>query len=298
MQLESFLNFLRFEKRYSQHTIISYQTDLEQFSSYLDKTYKDKTSDPSIGASEVSHFYIRSWMGQMVEEGMSPRSINRKISALKSFYKFLIKRGEVEKNPTLKIVSPKTSKRLPAYVEQDKMENLFSGIEFATDFPGIRDRILLELLYSTGMRRAELMNLRQTDLDFGHRYLKVLGKGNKERLIPFDHKLKDNLQAYLKDVNQLFPHTEWLIVNDKGEKMAPETVYRTVKKYLSMVTTLDKRSPHILRHSFATHLSNNGADLNAIKELLGHSSLAATQVYTHNNIEKLKDIFKQSHPKA
>ena len=292
MQLESFLNFLRYEKRYSQHTIISYQNDLEQFAAYIDKTFETQQ------ASEVSHFYIRSWMAQLSDNGIQPRSINRKLSALKSFYKFLMKRGEAEKNPTLKIVSPKTSKRLPAYVEQDKMENLFAGIEFAADFAGMRDRIMLELLYSTGMRRAELMNLRQADIDFGHRYLKVLGKGNKERLIPFDRKLQDNLQAYLKEAGHLYPHCEWLLINDKGEKMSPEAIYRTVKKYLSMVTTLDKRSPHVLRHSFATHLSNNGADLNAIKELLGHSSLAATQVYTHNNIEKLKDIFKQSHPKA
>lgn len=292
MQLEGFLNFLRYEKRYSQHTIISYQNDLSQFSDFIHKTFEVQK------ASEVSHFYIRSWMAALSEAGIGPRSINRKLSALKSYYKFLMKRGEVEKNPTIKIVSPKTSKRLPAYVEQDKMEDLFSGIEFAPDFTGLRDRLLMELLYSTGMRRAELMNLRQTDLDFGYRYLKVLGKGNKERLIPFDRKLQDNLKAYLEEVSRLFPHTEWLLVNDKGDKMAPELVYRTVKKYLSMVTTLDKRSPHVLRHSFATHLSNNGADLNAIKELLGHSSLAATQVYTHNNIEKLKDIFKQSHPKA
>ncbi|MDX2001081.1 MAG: tyrosine-type recombinase/integrase [Chitinophagales bacterium] len=292
MHLESFLNYLRFEKRYSPHTLLSYQNDLEQFSLFLSSTFE------IADAKDVSHTYIRSWMASLMEDGITPRSINRKLSALKSYYKFLIKRGEVLKDPTLKIVSPKTKKRLPTYVEEEKMQQLFFGIEFEEGFSGSRDKMLLELLYGTGMRRAELMNLKLTDINLGQKLIKVLGKGNKERLIPYNTQLEESLKGYLEQLHLTFPTCEWLICNDKGGKMMPEAIYRTVKKYLSMVTTIEKRSPHVLRHTFATHLSNNGAELNAVKELLGHSSLAATQVYTHNNIDKLKDIFKQSHPKA
>lgn len=292
MLIENFLNYLRFEKRYSQHTLVSYQNDLTQFNDFIKQTFDTDN------VSEVSHLYIRSWMVSLSEAGITARSINRKLSAIKSYYKFLIKRGVVEKNPTIKIVSPKTSKRLPAYVEGNNMQQLFNQVQFGEGFPALRDRLLLEVLYSTGMRRSELINLKVQDIDFGHRYVKVLGKGNKERLIPFDKGLESSIELYLNVKDKLYEGSEWLLVDDKGNKMPPEFVYRTVRKYLDAVTTIEKRSPHVLRHTFATHLSNNGADLNAIKELLGHSSLAATQVYTHNNIEKLKDIFKQSHPKA
>ena len=292
MLLENFLNYLRYEKRYSPHTLLSYENDLTQFYQYLKETFEVDN------ISEVSHFQIRSWMASMSDAGITPRSINRKLSSLKSYYKFLLKRGDAKKNPTIKIVPPRTSKRLPAYIEGTNMDMLFEKGDFGEGFASFRDRLMLEIFYCTGMRRSELINLKPQDIDFGHGYVKVVGKGNKERLIPFDKVLEKSINTYLVEKDREFPGSEWLLVTNKGEKMPPEFVYKTVRKYLDVTTTIEKRSPHVLRHTFATHLSNAGADLNAIKELLGHSSLAATQVYTHNNIEKLKDIHKQSHPKA
>ena len=232
---------------------------------------------------------------------MSPKSINRKLSTLKSLFQFLLKKEKIEIDPMLKVVSPKTGKRLPAFVEEQKMDSLLEDITFPEGFKGLRDKLVLEILYQTGIRRSELIHLQISDIDFQNQLIKVLGKGNKERLIPINRQLRLLINDYLALRKTTFPdllEIGQLMLTDKGKPMYPKFVYNLVKKYLSYVTTQEHRSPHILRHSFATHLSNNGADLNAIKELLGHSSLAATQIYTHNTIDRLKEIYQQAHPKA
>lgn len=294
MNISSFIQYLQFEKRCSAHTITAYQNDLIQFFSFLEKQYEIKD------ISTVCYQQIRSWTVQMMNEKISASSINRKLSTLKTYFKFLIKKGEIEKNPMQKVISPKTAKRLPVFVDEKSTENLFQQINFGEGFSGLRDKLILEILYATGMRRAELMGLTNRSVDLKSCQLKVLGKGNKERIIPFENHLQILIKQYNSEKNKTFEimNHDFLLVTDDGEKMYPQFVYRTVKKYLSLITTVEKKSPHILRHTFATHLLNNGAEINAIKELLGHASLAATQVYTHNTIDKLKEIYKQAHPKA
>jgi len=290
-QKEFFLNYLRFEKRYSQHTIISYQNDLEQFLSFL------VTDFDTPGLREVTPSIVRTWLAGLKEtEKLTAKSINRKISTLKSFFKFLMREGIVETTPMSIINAPKVNKRLPVYVEEKDIKTLFEHVEFTDDWKGRTEKLVLELFYNTGMRVSELINLKASQLDGSYNHIKVLGKGNKERIIPVNKALMETLQRYIgeKPINA----AENIFVNEKGKQLYAKEVYNLVKKHLSLVTTINKKSPHILRHSFATHLTNNGADLNAVKELLGHSSLAATQVYTHNNIEKLKAVFKKAHPKA
>jgi len=298
-----FIDYIQYEKRYSPHTVSAYRNDLDQFYSFLKLQY-DVTD-----IRDVTHPMIRSWLVLLMENKISPRSVNRKLTTLKSFYKFLLREGRVSVNPMRKIISPKTSKKLPSFVEREKMEMLFERINFGEGFPALRDRLILEILYATGMRLSELIHLKETDIDFHQSTLKVLGKRNKERLIPFSNKFADLLNNYLLGKKSFFetavfskppakPDEFWLLVTDKGLKAYPRFIYRIVTKYLSQVTTLQKISPHVLRHTFATHLLNNGAELNAVKELLGHANLSATQVYTHNTIEKLKTIYKQAHPKA
>ena len=291
--LQSFLSYIEYEKRYSKHTLESYKNDLEQFSKFLVKN--DNGSIVS-----ASHINIRNWIVSMMEQKITARSINRKISALKSFYKFLMKRGEIKKSPLSKVQSPKTSKRLPVFVELPGIEKLLQQIKFPEDYEGLRDKMVIELFYGTGMRRNELINLRETDVDTYNAQIKVLGKGNKERIIPIHPDLRVSIKNFIAEKKKLVESQEdnFLIVDEQGRKIKPHLVYALVKKYLGMVTTVDKKSPHVLRHTFATHLMNNGADINAVKELLGHSSLAATQVYTHNTIDKLKEIYRQAHPKA
>jgi integrase/recombinase XerC len=231
----------------------------------------------------------------------SARTVNRKITTLKSYFKFLIREGTVTENPMNRVVAPKTSKRLPVFVEQESMNDLFDKIEFGEGYPGVRDRMIMELFYATGMRLSELVNLKDEDLDLYKNVLKVTGKRNKQRIIPFSGNLSGLLKGYLELKGKTFPADEQnthLFVTNKGEKLYPKLVYRMVHHYLNLVTTISKRSPHVIRHTFATHMLNNGADLNAIKEILGHANLAATQVYTHNTIEKLKSIYKQAHPRA
>ena len=294
MDYTVFIKYLSLEKRFSAHTTKAYQSDLEQFFAYLKDTY----SLTSI--SEVRHFHIRAWIVELMQNKIKPRSINRKLSTLKSYFKFLKKRKNLQENPMLKVIAPKVGKRLPVVVKEIEMGELFNKINFGEGYEAVRDEMIMELLYSTGMRRSELMQLTPNNIDFYNRQVKVLGKGNKERLIPFAKPLADRLTNYLevrKDEFAAAPDAP-LFFTGKGKPLYPKLVYNIVKKYLSQVTTVEQRSPHVLRHSFATHLSNNGADLNAIKELLGHSSLAATQVYTHNSIEKLKKIYQQAHPKA
>ena len=291
MHTDSFFSYLKHEKRYSANTIISYKNYISQFFSFLKKTYGVEE------VSVVSHMHLRSWMAAMMEEKITARSVNRKISSLRTYFRFLLRKGAVEKDPTVKIVTPKISKRLPVYVEEADTQKLFEEIEFRDGFPGKRDKLILEILYATGMRLSELVNLKESQINRSRGEVKVIGKGNKERIIPVDQKLLGIIEEYISEKKQIALN-EFLIVTDEGKKAYPKLVYRVVRKYLEQVTTVDKKSPHTMRHTFATQLLNSGADLNAVKELLGHASLAATQVYTHNSIEKLKDIYKQAHPKA
>lgn len=289
---QSFLNYLKFEKRYSQHTILSYQNDLTAFFDYIHAQYGE------VPPGELSHLYIRSWLASLKEKGMTAKSINRKISCLRSFFKYGIKTGGLVQSPMAKIVAPKNEKRLPQFVATKDISTLFAHVEFPNSWKGKTDRLLLLLFYHTGMRLSELLTLKEKNIDFSNSALKVLGKGNKERIIPVGEELLSNIQNYVSEKKVLASVlTECLLVSEKGVPLAPRSIYASVKTYLSLVTTIDKRSPHILRHTFATHLSNNGADLNAVKELLGHSSLAATQVYTHNTIDKLRNIYKNAHPR-
>lgn len=295
MKYDLFLAYLQFEKRFSSHTIKAYQTDLVQFNAFLQETYAIKQTNA------IDHQHIRAWIIQLLEKQLTPRSINRKLSTLKSFFQFLMKKGKLEKNPMLKVIAPKVGKRLPAFVEEAPLKELLEDVPFGDDFIGIRDRLIMDLFYQTGIRRSELIQLQIADIDFQGQAIKVLGKGNKERLIPINRDLRLQIEKYLALRKTTFPNIlelGQLFLTKKGKPLYPKLVYNLVKGYLSIVTTQEARSPHILRHSFATHLSNNGADLNAIKELLGHSSLAATQVYTHNSIERLKQIYQQAHPKA
>lgn len=293
-QVNSFIEYLKFEKRYSQHTIISYQTDLEQFSAFLASQY----DSPALSA--ITAGYIRSWLAEMRSENITPKSLNRKISSLKSFFKFLMKQGIVEQSPLTTIVSPKISKRLPSFVSESDMQTLQNYVEFPDTWKGRTDKLLLELFYATGMRLSELTGLKEHQVDKANSQVKVLGKGNKERIIPISPDLIKQLTLYIADKKKMLTETgsSSLFISDKGKPLYPKYVYNVVNSNLALVTTLQKKSPHILRHTFATHLTNNGADLNAVKELLGHSSLAATQIYTHNTIDKLKDVFKKAHPKA
>ena len=292
MLLDEFLKYLRLEKRYSQHTVKAYQTDLIQFQDYLQEFYESNLQ-------LATHPMVRSWLAQMLDYGIAPRSVNRKITALKSFYKFLIKEGQLKENPTLKIIPPKSSKRLPVFVEQTQMAVLLDELPFEEGFNGVRDKLIIELFYSTGIRQSELINIRLKDVSLSGKTIKVLGKRNKERLIPFTMELCKKLEAYIKSRAELsIKDTSYLLLTKKGKKLYPSLVYKQVNHYLSQVTSLDKKSPHVLRHTFATHMLNNGADLNAIKELLGHASLSATQVYTHNTIDKLKLVYNQAHPRA
>jgi len=249
---------------------------------------------------DVNYLQIRSWLVEMMEQKITSRSINRKITTLKSFYKFLIREGAIEENPMNKIIAPKMSKRLPVFVEKEKMDLLFDKVDFGEGFEAARNKLIVELFYMTGMRLSELVNLKLHDIDLPQQTIKVLGKRNKERIIPFSRSLEKQIASYLDLRNEMknIYDSDYLFLTEKGKKIYQKLVYRLINYYLSIVTTLDKRSPHVLRHTFATHMLNNGADLNAIKELLGHANLSATQVYTHNTIEKLKTVYKQAHPKA
>lgn len=289
---KQFLDYLSKEKRYSEHTVAAYSSDLVQFETYLMANFGSDLNQ----ASEISHSYIRSWIVDLMEEGISPRSINRKLSTLKSFFKYLLRNNFVHTNPLQKVSALKVSKRLPVFVESDRADMLFSEVEFKDDYIGSRDRLILEMFYGTGVRLSELVNLRLKDINLSKKEIKVLGKRNKERIIPISDKLVELISTYLK--NRPDTKHQYLYLTEKGKQIYTKLVYRLVYKYLAHITTMSKKSPHVLRHTFATHLLNNGADLFAIKELLGHSSLAATQVYTHNSIEKLKEVYKNAHPRA
>lgn len=300
MHQEAFAQYLQHEKRFSPHTLAAYQNDLHQFWAYLNEAYEQ----PEL--PEVNHLMIRSWIVQLMDEGKAPVTINRKITTLKTYYKFLLRQQVVTLNPMLKIQAPKKKSRLPAYLEQDNMQVLLDEIPFPEDYEGTRDRLILELFYATGMRQAELINLKLEDLSLGKNangistgQLKVLGKRNKERIIPIGPQLVEKVHHYQAQRQSVdIDNCPCLLLTSKGKKLYPKLVYRVVNRYLSLVTTSAKKSPHILRHTFATHMLNNGADLNSIKEILGHANLSATQVYTHNTFEKLRSIYENAHPRA
>lgn len=250
--------------------------------------------------AEVRHSHIRAWVVSLMQAGQSPRSINRRLSCLKSYFKFLKKRSLLDKDPMKKVVSPRTGKRLPVVVQESQMAALFENVSFPPGYPGALHRLILEILYATGMRRSELAKLQMADVDLDRQVMRITGKGNKQRLAPFAPYLGELIQAFLRERSLAFPASAngHLLLNQKGAPMLPESIYYVVRKYLSLVSSDEQRSPHVLRHSFATHLSNRGADLNAIKELLGHANLAATQIYMHNDIERLRKVYEQAHPNA
>lgn len=293
--LPDFLQWLRFEKRYSPHTVTSYTNDLKGFFNYLEANY------PLIKeVGEVDHYQIRSWLAlQKDTQQMSATSLNRKISTLNSFYKFLLRQGSVNVNPAHKIHSLKTPERLPVFLKEEETKQLFEEQTFGEGFKGMTDRLICDLLYNTGMRRQELLNLKLIDIEWNLRQLRVLGKGNKERLIPVNEVLLDALRDYIKAKKEIegVDRTQ-LLVLESGKPIYAGYVYRAAKEYLGRVSSLKKKSPHVMRHTFATHLLNNGANIQAIKDLLGHTSLAATQVYTHNNIARLKEIHQKAHPRG
>jgi integrase/recombinase XerC len=292
---EAFLKHLNFEKRYSPNTILSYQNDLSQFQQYC----FEALDIPEI--EKADYKAIRSWIISLIESKVTVRSVNRKISCLKSFYKYLVREKIITGNPVNKVISPKQKKQLPSFIEEKHMDNLFSEVNFEQTFNDQRDKLILELFYSTGIRLNELINLKQSDVNHYELTIKVLGKRNKERIIPITKDMSSFINTYENLRTEQFGtvlKADTLLITDKGEKLYPKFVYRVVTKYLGLVSTSEKRSPHVLRHTFATHMLNHGADLNAIKEILGHANLSATQVYTHNTFEKLKSVYKQAHPRA
>lgn len=291
--VEAFLKYLQFEKRYSTKTVSAYQTDLSQFCEFLQKEFETSFCD------QANHGMIRSWVVSLVETGLDSVSVNRKIACLRSYYKFLLKQEAIEKDPMEKIKILKTKKKLPHFVQENDMVKMLDHFEFDQDYEGTRDRLILELFYGTGMRLSELINLQEGQINLRDRTMKVLGKRNKERVIPFNTSLASLLEDF-KSIrnNEIEKKSNHLIVTKSGEPLYPMMVNRIVKKYLTVFSGVEKKSPHVLRHSYATHLLNKGAEINAVKDLLGHSSLAATQVYTHNSMEKLKRVFDQAHPKA
>lgn len=290
--LQSFVDYLRFEKRYSVHTVRSYQDDLTQFQDWLFKNLEISS------LKDISATAIRSWLASLKEDKLSSRSINRKISALKSFFKYQVRMGLIIQTPMANIISPKAGKRLPGFISEPDLETLRAAINTGTeDWKSLNTRMLLNLFYVTGMRLSELIGLKLRQIDSAKRVIKILGKGNKERIVPISLDVLEMISDYQQQKLQKFEtQTDFLLVTDKGKKLYPKYAYLLVRKNLAQIKTLDRKSPHVLRHTFATHLSNNGASLNAVKELLGHASLASTQVYTHNSIEKLKEVYRKAHP--
>lgn len=289
---ENFISYLRFEKRYSEHTILAYENDLGQYDKYCMEYHNEESfPDPKL---------LRFWMISLIESGVSNRSVHRKLSSLRSYSKFLVKKGVIRSNPVDSVIKPKLRKNLPSFVEKDTMNDFLNKYDFGEDFSGIRDQLIMEIFFQTGIRRAELLNLQLHSFDLPLKQLKVVGKRSKERIIPIRNELLSMVLHYIKIRNETFPGiaSQSLFLTNKGKEVYPRMIYSIVNNYLKNVTAQEKKSPHVLRHSFATHLLNNGAELNAIKELLGHSNLAATQIYTHNSFEKLKSIYHKAHPRA
>jgi integrase/recombinase XerC len=300
MLKDRYIDYLRFEKRYSTHTILAYHTDLDDFTKFLSLQYS------ITDLLQTDHNLIRSWLISLIDRKISPRSINRKLSTLKSFYRYCQKQDLITSSPMLKVITPRTSKQLPVFLTHDNLEDLLQKVEFTNDYEGWRDKMIITLFYATGIRKAELVQIKSSDLDLQKGTLKVLGKRNKERIVPFGENVINMLKEYLEKRDEFLTENMYaspnntlsLFVTSKGLPVYPRLVYNIVHKYLSLIASNSKLSPHVLRHTFATHMLDDGAALNAIKEILGHSGLAATQVYTHNTIEKLKTIYKQAHPRA
>ncbi len=290
--LEKFLDYLRFERNFSKHTIISYRNDLEQFTAFLKRTYEIEKQE------EATTSMIRSWMAEMMQEKISARSVIRKASALRTFYHFLLKVGVITLDPMVKISAPKMPSRLPVFVTQGDIGVLFREIEFPKTFVGIRDRLIMEMFYATGIRLSELITMKDANVNIFNLTIKVFGKRAKERIIPIPGIIKEYITLYRNERDSLGLKGEYFFVDEKGGELYEKKVYLIVHNYLGMVTTVHKKSPHVLRHTFATHLLDNGADINSVKELLGHANLSATQVYTHNSLEKLKNVYKQAHPRG
>lgn len=301
MHLEGFYTYLQYERRYSKHTLAAYRNDISQFHDFLVKEYGSE--DPDM--LDVHHRQVRAWIIALMEDKTAARSVNRKISALKTYYRYCQQQKAINHNPMAKVAVPKTPKNLPLFVERTGMDNLFHLVEasYPEDtetqrFVKLRDRMIVEMLYATGMRRGELLGLKDMSFDRSNQQVKVLGKGNKERIIPISKDMLSLVKEYQTERDRLYGKGEHFLITGAGKPAYPKMVYNIVHNVLQQVTTLTRTSPHVLRHTFATHLSNNGAELNAVKELLGHASLASTQVYTHNTIDQLKKIHKRAHAKG
>jgi integrase/recombinase XerC len=289
---ESFLQYIRTEKRYSGHTVTSYKNDLNQFFMWL------SVHHPDAGPEDVTQADVRAWMVSLIENGFATGTVHRKMSALRAFFRYMRKHGMSSADPMSGIKLPRKAKKLPVFVAEESLDKLLDEYKFGDNFSGIRDRTIVEFLYLTGMRRSELISLRDEDVDLSSGQVRVTGKRSKQRVIPLTGSFVQALKVYLNARSEAGHPGGWFFVSDRGNKMYDKGVYNIVKRYLSLVTTIEKKSPHVLRHTFATHMLNRGADLNSIKELLGHASLSATQVYTHNTFEKLKKVYKQAHPRA
>lgn len=290
---ESFINYLKYEKRYSHLTAIAYKKDLDQFEEFYVKTIGD------FNVEGINDKIARMWVVELMDKGISARTVNKKISALKSFYKYLLRFEVVKENNLDNVIVPKVRKKLPQFVEEKNLDHLLDDGYFGKDFEALRDKLILSLLYGTGVRLSELMHLKDADIHTSEFLIKVLGKRNKERIVPYPRSLNQLIEEYKSERNRLFGSpTECLLLTEKGKPVYEKLIYRVVNKYLSMVTTLDKKSPHVLRHSFATHMLNRGADLNAVKEMLGHTNLSATQIYTHTSLEKIRKVYRQAHPRS
>jgi integrase/recombinase XerC len=292
MPIKSFIDYLTFEKKYSEHTIIAYQKDLSTFRDFCIEEYGSQ--DLLI----INYPQIRSWIVQLVDSGITNRSVNRKVSSLKSFYKFLQKTKQIEDTPLRKHQSLKVSKRVQVPFSEKEISNVIGNLEKAEDFKSMRNKLIVELFYSTGIRRNELINIKINDIDFSNGTLKVLGKRNKERYIPLITIVQDSIKNYLLERMKVDTVDQYLFLTNGQKKTYPVLVYRIINDYFSTVSSKVKKSPHVLRHSFATHLLNEGADLNSVKELLGHASLASTQVYTHSSLGKIKEVYNQAHPRS
>jgi len=293
MWIESFLAYLRLERNYSEKTVVSYGIDLREFEGYF------KEADAELDFTTVDADVVRNWVMHLMDEGRAATSVNRKLSSLRSFYRFLLRKKAITVNPMAKVVGPKKKKPLPSFVREKDMDRLLDGLTFEEGFEGCRDRMVLEMFYATGMRLSELIGLDDADVDFSARLIKVTGKRNKQRLIPFGNELEEDLHIYIKVRDEALPNgSDAFFVRKDGKRMYPMQVYRLVKRNLSKVVTLKKRSPHVLRHTFATAMLNDCAELRAVKELLGHESLTTTEVYTHTTFEELKKVYELAHPRA
>ena len=293
MLIKSFLDYLRLERNCSEKTLVSYETDLREFEDYLEET------EAGLVLTEVHADVVRNWIASLMDKGRKATSVNRKLSSLRSFYRFLLRKKRIKINPMLKIVGPKKKKPLPSFIREKDMDRVLDGLSFGEGFEGCRDRTILEMFYATGMRLSELIGLDDVDVDFSARLIKVTGKRNKQRLIPFGNELMEDLLIYNKVRNETFPDgAEAFFVRKDGKRMYPMQVYRIVRRNLSKVVVLKKRSPHVLRHTFATAMLNGDAELRAVQELLGHESLATTEIYTHATFEELKKVYELAHPRA